>query len=68
MLRVLTLCVTALSAIAATSTPAQAAGSPRRPNVLFIAVDDLNCRVGCYGDPVARTSNLDRLARAGNRF
>ena len=40
----------------------------RRPNVLFIAVDDLNTRIGCYGDPVARTPHLDRLAQQGVRF
>jgi iduronate 2-sulfatase len=38
------------------------------PNILFIIVDDLNCRIGCYGDPVANSPNLDRLASMGVRF
>jgi len=37
-------------------------------NVLFIAVDDLKPAIGCYGDPLAITPNLDRLAARGLRF
>ncbi len=38
------------------------------PNVLFIVTDDLNCAIGPYGDPVAVTPNLDRLAARGLVF
>ncbi len=40
-----------------------------KPNILFIAIDDLNDWVGCLGGhPQARTPNLDRLAASGVLF
>ena len=41
---------------------------PGRPNVLLLLVDDLKPALGCYGDPAARTPNLDALAARGMRF
>lgn len=40
----------------------------RRPNVLFIASDDLRMNLGCLGDPAAKTPHLDALARRGVLF
>ena len=40
----------------------------RRPNVLFIAVDDLKPILGCYGDRQVKSPNIDRLAENGFVF
>ncbi len=39
-----------------------------RSNVLFLISDDLNNSVGCYGHPLVKTPNIDRLAAQGVRF
>ena len=39
-----------------------------RPNVLFIAVDDLKPILGCYGDKLAKTPNIDKIAKRGTVF
>jgi uncharacterized sulfatase len=45
-----------------------AASAASRPNVLFIAVDDMNNHLGCYGHRLVKTPNIDRLAARGTRF
>jgi hypothetical protein len=40
----------------------------KKPNILFIAADDLRPELGCYGVVQAKTPNLDRLAARGVVF
>jgi arylsulfatase A-like enzyme len=47
---------------------AQAHAESPQKNVLFLIADDLNTRIGCYGDKQVLTPNLDKLASQGTRF
>ena len=39
-----------------------------KPNILFIAIDDLRVELGCYGSEIVRSPNIDALASSGIRF
>jgi hypothetical protein len=39
-----------------------------KPNILFIAIDDLKPELGCYGNKLIKTPNIDRLASMGTVF
>jgi iduronate 2-sulfatase len=56
-----------LAALLGLLVAARAAG-PARPNVLFIAIDDLRPTLGCYDEPHMVTPNLDRIAARGLVF
>ena len=59
----------AVAASGARASQAQAPGSAARPNIILFMPDELRAdALGCYGNPLVRTPNFDRLARAGTRF
>ena len=58
--------ILALAFVATAFTPLNAAD--KRPNVLFISVDDMNNDLGCYGHPLVKSPHIDRLAKEGIRF
>ncbi len=60
--------VVALTAVLSAPAARAAAPSGARPNVLFIAVDDLRPELGCYGSDFVKSPNLDRLAATGVAF
>ena len=60
------LAITALTLGGFTSRAAD--GKAQKPNILFIAVDDLRPELGCYGKDYIKSPNIDRIAKAGMVF
>jgi arylsulfatase A-like enzyme len=40
----------------------------KKPNILFIVTDDLNCDLGAYNHPLVKSPNIDKLAKNGILF
>jgi iduronate 2-sulfatase len=56
------------AAIALAWLGALSAQAANRPNVLFVAVDDMRPEIGCYGNPEIHTPNFDAFAKTGTTF
>lgn len=40
----------------------------QRPNILMLVCEDMSPHLGCYGDSLVRTPNIDRLANEGVKY
>ena len=58
-------CLLSMLVLALLTTSAVA---QQRPNILLIMAEDMSARVGAFGDSVAVTPNLDRLASTSIRY
>lgn len=54
--------------ISVNSLLAQKIDLTRKPNIIWIITEDMSQELGCYGDKIVQTPNLDKLAAGGVRF
>ena len=63
-----TLIFTACAERATLAEAPSAAVAVKKPNVVWIIVDDMSANFSCYGEKTISTPHVDRLAREGTRF
>src|SRR4051794_35708128 len=68
ILRLFACLAIAVSYVAYRSAELAIAADGQKLNVLYIVADDLNNNLSCYGHPIVKTPNIDRLASRGVRF
>lgn len=68
LIHAITLTASLTVSAACGAEPAEKPAGARKPNVLFLIADDLNCDLHCYGHPQVKTPHIDRLAARGVRF
>jgi arylsulfatase A-like enzyme len=57
------------AALAFASAPLATAAEPvKKPNIVWIIVDDMSAHFSCYGEKLIQTPHVDRLAQEGTRF
>jgi arylsulfatase A-like enzyme/6-phosphogluconolactonase (cycloisomerase 2 family) len=61
-------CIASLTVLLSLAAVDRAGAAGERPNVLFIAVDDLRPELNCYGASHIKSPNLDKLAARGTLF
>ncbi|MBN1910772.1 MAG: sulfatase [Pirellulales bacterium] len=61
-------CLALACVVSHVSSTSAAPAETKRPNVLFIAVDDMRPDLGCYGSNLIKTPNIDRLGDSGVVF
>ena len=68
LLAVVTFQLAGSCALDGSSHQTELAPSRLPPNIVLFMVEDLSPRIGAFGDAVARTPNIDKLAREGVRY
>jgi len=67
-MRMNTICLLLASACLAAVPAADKSPAPRRPNILWLIGENIDVDLGCYGEKLVHTPNLDRLAAEGVRY
>jgi len=63
-----TVLLTLTASVKADTNAATTPGTSKKPNILFIACDDLRPELGCYGKDYIHSPNIDGLAKKGMVF